>query len=181
MRGPLSFLRDRRGVAAVEFALIAPLMIALYFGLAELSMALMAERRASHLASTLADLVAQDAQTDIATLAEVLDAGEPIMEPFPATTSGLRIIISSVVADDEGDVSIAWSRASSGHTPRTKGAPVPELPDDLLATNEGLIMAEVEYDHMPVIGYVIDETMTFKERFFLRPRQAAQVTCTDCD
>lgn len=180
MRGPASFVRDRRGVAAVEFALIAPLMIALYFGLAELTMGLMAERRASHLASTLADLVAQDAQTDRATLDQVLSAGAPIMEPFPATSSELKIVISSVVADEDGDVSVAWSRATSGATARTKGASVDGLPEDLLANNEGLIMAEVEYKHTPVIGYVIDETMTFRERFYLRPRQAAQVACTDC-
>ncbi|MFC3078738.1 TadE/TadG family type IV pilus assembly protein [Phenylobacterium terrae] len=181
MRRPTSFFRDRRGVAAVEFALIAPLMIALYFGLAELTMGMMAERRASHLASTLADLVAQDAQTDEATLDQVLAAGAPIMEPLPATTTDLKIVITSVVADEDGDVAVAWSRASSGAQARTKGASVDDLPADLLAENEGLVMAEVEYKYTPVIGYVIDETMTFSERFYLRPRQAAQVVCTDCD
>ena len=30
--GPMRFLRDRRGVAAVEFALIAPVLILLYMG-----------------------------------------------------------------------------------------------------------------------------------------------------
>ena len=34
--------RDRRGVSAVEFALIAPAMIAFYFGLAEITQALLA-------------------------------------------------------------------------------------------------------------------------------------------
>ena len=32
--GALRFFRDRRGVAAVEFALIAPVLILLYMGLA---------------------------------------------------------------------------------------------------------------------------------------------------
>jgi Flp pilus assembly protein TadG len=181
MRRPSSFLRDRRGVAAVEFALIAPLMIALYFGLAEMTMALMAERRSSHLASMVADLVAQDAQTDEATLDQVLRTGKPIMEPFPATTALLKIRVSSVVSDDEGEVTVDWSRATSGFSIRSRGSSVENLPEDLLGENEGLILAEVEYSHVPVVGYVIDETMTFKERFFLRPRQAAQVVCTDCD
>ncbi|HEX2561532.1 MAG TPA: TadE/TadG family type IV pilus assembly protein [Phenylobacterium sp.] len=181
MRRLTSFTRDRRGVAAVEFALIAPLMIALYFGLAELTMGLMAERRSSHLASMAADLVAQDAQTDEATLDQVLATGPTIMEPFPAAPADLKVRISSVVSDEDGEVTVDWSRATSGFSIRTKGSSVENLPEDLLGENEGLILAEVEYKHTPVIGYVIDETMTFKQRFFLRPRQAAQVACTDCD
>ena len=41
------FFRDRRGVAAVEFAFVAPVLILIYMGLAEVTMALMAERRGS--------------------------------------------------------------------------------------------------------------------------------------
>ena len=53
-------IKDRRGAAAVEFAFIAPVMILMYYGLAELTQAMMADRRASHVASAIGDLVAQD-------------------------------------------------------------------------------------------------------------------------
>jgi Flp pilus assembly protein TadG len=39
------FWRDRRGVSAVEFALIAPVLMIFYFGMAELTEAMMAQRR----------------------------------------------------------------------------------------------------------------------------------------
>ena len=39
------FLGDRRGVSAIEFAFIAPVMILMYFGVAELTQGMMAERR----------------------------------------------------------------------------------------------------------------------------------------
>ena len=42
---PLAFWRDRRGAAAVEFAFIAPVLIIMYCGLAELSQAMMAQHR----------------------------------------------------------------------------------------------------------------------------------------
>jgi Flp pilus assembly protein TadG len=175
------FLRDRRGVAAVEFALIAPLMIALYFGLAELTMGLMAEQRSNHLVSMVADLVAQDPQTDEAALDEVLSTGAAIMAPFPATATDLKIRISGVVADDKGQVTVTWSRATSGFPVRPTGSSIDDAPENLLAENEGLVLAEIEYTHTPVVGYVIDQKMTFKDRWFARPRQAAQVACTDCD
>lgn len=178
---PARFWPDRRGVAAVEFALIAPLMIALYFGLAELTMGLMAEQRSNHLVSMMADLVAQDAQTDEAALDEVMSTGTAIMEPFPATAGLLKIRISGVVADDKGNVTVAWSRATGGFSARPPGSSIDDPPENLLAENEGLVLAEVEYKHKPVIGYVIDQTMTFKDRWFARPRQAVQVVCSDCD
>jgi Flp pilus assembly protein TadG len=175
-----SWRLDRRGAAAVEFAFIAPVMMTLYFGLAEITMGMMAERRASHLAATMADLVAQDSQTDKTTLDEVMSAGPKIMKPFPAV--GLGICISSVVADDEGNTTIDWTKSSGncGDDPHSPGDTV-TLPDDLLADNEGLIMAEVAYEHTPIIGYVIKESMKFNEIFYLRPRQATRVTCEDCD
>lgn len=177
-----TWLKDRRGVAAVEFAFIAPLMIALYFGLAELTMGMMAERRASHLASTMADLVAQDASTTPVALDEVLTAGQAIMEPFPSTTTDLKVRLTSVVADDDGVAKVVWSRAKGvGYSALTPGTTVTDLPANLLAKNEGLIVGEVIYNHKPIVGYVIDETMQFKEKFYLRPRQGAQVVCDGCN
>ena len=70
---------DRRGVSAVEFALIAPLMIAFYFGLAEFCQGYMSQKRLAHSASAIADLVAQ---TDVVTKDEtddILAIGATIM------------------------------------------------------------------------------------------------------
>ncbi len=56
------FWRDARGVSAVEFALIAPVMITLLLGSVELSDVMIADRKATSVASTTADLVAQAIQ-----------------------------------------------------------------------------------------------------------------------
>lgn len=175
------FWRNKDGVAAVEFALIAPLMIALYFGLAELTIGLMAEQRSNHLVSMMADLVAQDPQTDQTALDEVLSTGKAMMSPFPASAAELKIRISGVVADDKGVLTVAWSRATSGFPARATDSSIDDPPENLLTENEGLVFAEVEYTHKPVIGYVIDQTMTFKDRWFARPRQSTQIVCSDCD
>ncbi len=50
------FRRDQRGVSAVEFAFIAPVLILFYFGLAEYTQALMAQRKTINTADrTLAE------------------------------------------------------------------------------------------------------------------------------
>ena len=53
------FAADRRGIAAVEFALIAPLMLALCFGSVEVEQAVSLDRMVSLTAGTVANLVTQ--------------------------------------------------------------------------------------------------------------------------
>lgn len=173
-------IRDDGGVASVEFALILPLLVVMYFGLAEATFALMAEKRASHLASTMADLIAQEPQTDAATLSDLMGAAPAIMRPFASDTSRLKMRISSLAADNDGDVAVAWSYASAGHAQREAGSAVAEMPSGLLEAGEGVVLAEVSYEHRPAIGMVVNNTLTFNERFYLRPRKTNQVACPDC-
>jgi Flp pilus assembly protein TadG len=183
MNGP-SLLRlfraEQGGVVAIEFALIAPLMLVLYFGLAEATLALMAEKRASHLAATIADLVAQEPETDVATLGGLVEAAPAIMRPFAADTSTLQVRVSSLAADGEGVVTVAWSYASTGLSRREPDTEVTDMPEDLLEAGEGLVMAEVLYEHRPLTGMVVRNTLEFNERFYLRPRKTSQVACTNC-
>ena len=51
-----SFLCDGRGVAAVEFAFLLPVIILLYVGAGELSEAVMTSRKVETLSRTLVDL-----------------------------------------------------------------------------------------------------------------------------
>ena len=59
----LAFLRDHRGVAAIEMAIIAPLLIVLYFGTVDLANWYMAHRRLVTAGSTMADLTTQNTST----------------------------------------------------------------------------------------------------------------------
>jgi Flp pilus assembly protein TadG len=51
--------RDRRGLAAVEFALVVPLMLVLFFGALEFSSGVAVDRKVTLVARTLSDLTTQ--------------------------------------------------------------------------------------------------------------------------
>ncbi|HBS32134.1 MAG TPA: hypothetical protein DEA40_10395, partial [Parvularcula sp.] len=77
----LRFARSASGLAAVEFALIAPIMILLFFGVVEGSGALSASRKTLLASNTLADLVAQETQILKADLDDLFIGMEDVIDP----------------------------------------------------------------------------------------------------
>jgi Flp pilus assembly protein TadG len=175
-----SLRQDRRGVSAVEFALIAPVLILVYFGLAELSTGLTAKQRVSHATSAVGDLVAQaDKPLSTSDLDNIFTAARTIVAPFPTAKLGLQV--TSITGDASGKPLVDWSDVSgTGLTKRKKNDPV-DLPPGLIdEPGETVIMAEATYAFDSPVGYVLPDGLVFNDHFYLRPRSAAQVTCTDC-
>jgi Flp pilus assembly protein TadG len=181
-------LRDERGVSAVEFALIAPIMIMLYVGLAQLTLGMMAERRASHAASSLGDLVAQSSSTiKTADVTQMLNVGTATVQPYPTTNLSMRV--SSVRANAAGTAQVVWSQAQGpALTKLVVGVTPTGFPSNLLAVNESVIQSDVRYDfNLPigsgllnVLHLNLPTTMHFSETFYLRPRRTTAIACSDC-
>jgi Flp pilus assembly protein TadG len=173
--------RDERGLSAVEFALILPIMVLLYLGLAEIMMSFMAERRAEHAASAVGDLLAQGpGVTTNSEVNQVLYVGDSSMRPFPATDLSLRI--TSVQADSQAVPKAVWSKIKGPAytTKPSAGTTISGFPANLLLAGDSVIMAEVKYSYANPIMKVIPHTLVFQDVFYLRPRRAAVITCADC-
>lgn len=167
--------RDRRGVSAVEFALIAPAMIAFYFGMAEITQALLAERRAAHAAAAIGDLVAQSSTVSSADLTDIFAIAATIMKPYPTTT--LKMRVSSVTADSAGTPKVDWSSAS-GLTALTAGATVTGVPADIISAGQSVVMSEVTYAYDSPVDFMVPNAVTFSRTFYLRPRKSDKVAKT---
>lgn len=176
-RGPRrlsGFWRDRRGVSAVEFALIAPVLIVMYCGLAEMTQAMMAQRRLSNIASSIGDLVAQSTQTGPTRLGDVFTIGNMIMAPFP--TTGLKMCVMSVTSDASGKDTVAWSKASAtmANCP-VAGTVLTNVPVGVLPASQSVIMAKASYAYTSPIKLVLPRAMTFYRSYYLRPRRSDSV------
>ena len=166
------FGRDRRGMAAVEFALIAPVMVLLYCGLAEFTMAMMAERRVAHSASVIADLVAQTPQVKSGELTDIFTVGGSILNPFPTTP--LKMRITSVVADVNGVPKVSWSQGQ-GLSALTVNSTV-TVPNNLLAAGDSVVMADVQYAYTSPLQIVLPDALAFTSTFYLKPRRSPSVS-----
>jgi Flp pilus assembly protein TadG len=167
--------RDRRGVSAVEFALIAPVLLLFYCGMAELTEAMMAQRRLSHLTSSIGDVVARQAQLTDAQKTDLFKVGEVLMAPFP--TTALHMCVYSVSSDAAGKNTVDWSDPSSpgaANCPAAK-AVVTDIPLGVLPVNQSVIVSKATYDYDSPIKLVAPQTLVFRHTFYLRPRVSDKV------
>ncbi|HEV2531612.1 TadE/TadG family type IV pilus assembly protein [Phenylobacterium sp.] len=164
----LSFRRDERGAAAVEFALMLPILVTLQLGSVELVRAFEAQRRIAHIAAAMADVIAQGRTTTAADLTDAMVAGQVLVNPLPTGNMGLRI--SSLTADSRGVVTSDWTQSQNWSA--TGG---PSVPTGYLAAGESAIVADVTYDYTSPIRYLLPTTLHFARHAYVRPRLSTQV------
>ena len=174
-----SLLDDRSGLAAVEFAMIFPIMVVLYFGVVEFSSAIAVDRKATQVARTLSDLTSQSISVADADLMSFGQAAKAIMTPYPA--SPLVSSITEVYIDNASGVArVQWSK---GLTISTTGdvaiaATAPHNPGDVVtlpttivaAKGTYVIWSEVSYQYTPAVGIVLKSLPPFKDVAYTRPR-----------
>ena len=178
-RGAISplhrFIHDYKGLAAVEFALILPLMIAFYFGGIEMTNMLVANRRVTAVAYTAADLTAQAASLNDSDIADIFAASATILQPF--STAPLTVRISSVVANAQNVAQVAWSDGFQ-ISPRAVGSTV-TLPAGLTTPGSSVVFVETAYGYASPIGEMVAGTVEFTEPAYMKPRRATQISRTN--
>lgn len=171
-RGIKGIWYNEKGVSAIEFALIAPVMILIYFGSIELSLLTRADRRVTTTASSLGDLTARLVTVTDADMQELYNASVVLMSPYPASAARMRI--TSVVDNGDGQTRVAWSD-SFNMTAYSENALI-TIPEGLVASPGSVIVAEVEFDYESTVGFVLDASQTIEDTFYLRPRRVSTIS-----
>ena len=170
------FLGAQSGVAAVEFALVAPMMLIVFFGTVEATNLMTAKRRVTNAAATTADIAAQATQIFDNDVTEIFTAVSSVMTPFDAANA--EIVLTSVQSDiATGAITVHWSEAMNA-TPYAQGAPF-TLPAGLLQLGSSVIVGEVRYTHNSALSQYVLGDMTLTDTFYMRPRRSNLVRrCT---
>ncbi|GAB5387658.1 MAG: hypothetical protein Alpg2KO_06260 [Alphaproteobacteria bacterium] len=161
-----AFITGDDAVAAVEFALIFPVLVTIFLASVDLGQALWMNRKVIATSQTVGDLLARSDTVDDALIADVIDAADLIMEPFDFAEVGYDII-SIRFDDDDALPEIAWRE--------TVGMPAddrfPELADGLGAEGDGVMAVVVTATFEPVFyGFVLGD-IDMTETAFLRGRR----------
>jgi Flp pilus assembly protein TadG len=163
---------EKRGVSAIEFALIAPVMIAMFFGAAESSLLLSADRKVTQTASTVTDLVAQTERLSESELTDIFVASRTVMEPF---TGAPCMRVTSVIMPTPGSPQVEWTRANGCTGPGPAPGSAMAGVNDLLTVGGSVVVGEITYNYSSPISTFFSSNLTLSERFYLRPRRSAKV------
>lgn len=167
-------LKARDGVAAVEFAFIAPVLIVMFFGAIELSAAVTCNTRVVAVASTAADLVAQETTVSSADMSNVFAALNAIIYPYPSAPA--KIVITSIVYKTSTTGTVAWSDQQNT-TARAVGSTV-TVPTGLLTSGGSVILAEISYAYASPTTQVLTGAVTMTSSFYAKPRRSLTVVHT---
>lgn len=175
-----AFGRAAEGLAAVEFALLLPVLLLLYAGCIELTTALALDRKTSRAASTLVDLLAQDAPTllagtDAVYAAEVtaiFDAVTAIFEPYPTTTAKLLLLVVTIDSPTRQTVVKCTAR---NDVCANVGAVSPLTVPSSIATSGQAIIGRVRYSYTSPVSSVLmsltgHDIYNLNHIFYMKPR-----------
>jgi Flp pilus assembly protein TadG len=179
----------REGLAAVEFALIAPVLGTMLLGTIELCNALECHQKVTMVASSASDLVAQATTMSSSDMNDVFSAAAAVVYPFDQ--NNVSIVVSSVLSDGTGNGTVAWSVANANGTKLPTDTPI-TLSQPIMSTCDvngnnctpcakgacSVILTQVSYSYRSPIGKYFVGSVPMTDYFYERPRKSTTVSYT---
>ncbi|KZK93876.1 hypothetical protein PsAD46_01124 [Pseudovibrio sp. Ad46] len=183
------FLFSETGVAAIEFAIVLPLLLFLFIGMVELTTALSFDRRVSKTGASIGDLVAR-ADNVSNDMDDIERAIELQMTPFEDADINVRIGMVQIRQDRP---QVVWSWGNNTDEPWARGSkPTGVFFSDAMLINGQFYVvssARLEYDFL--LGSVLSDlgrllsgdseklaSISLSDSFILLPRR---VSCVEYD
>jgi len=187
------FRRDRRGVAAIEFAFIVPVLLIMYFVTMEASQAIETSKKVSRIGSMVADLVTQQQSVVAADLDAIMSIGNSTLQPYNRSSPKIIITAIQISTDPTPKVQVAWSRKLVNGTTSADAAKssTTTVPASLTIAGTFLIRVESDLAYQPIITWSASNSqalgltaafnnISMSETYYLRPRRSPTITCSDC-
>lgn len=187
------FRGDRKGVAAVEFAFLMPLLLCMYFGSIEVMQAVDTNRKLNRVSAQIADLVSQSINLNKADIDAIMDIGAASMSPYTRSTPDIRITAVKMSNDATPTSTVLWkrNRVANKFTGAGSSTEAVTVPATFKVKGQTIIKVEtsLSYNLMlawdgktasryGVVGFFNGIPMA-KTAYF-RPRIGDTVNCSDC-
>jgi Flp pilus assembly protein TadG len=182
----------RRGVAAVEFALVAPVLLVLFMGTAEVLLLYRTQAKLNALASNIAEMVSlQDTPlpvsgTNVASLSDICTGAVYGLQPFPP--KGLTVAVVSVTTTtaatstvngtysiwevDQPGGGCANAATAIGATTACAlaldGTPGPMIPQSGGAAGDNVIIVRATLTYPGIVGVILGNAPTFTQTAYSR-------------
>ncbi|MGX5842282.1 TadE/TadG family type IV pilus assembly protein [Mesorhizobium sp. ArgA1] len=189
----MRFCSDRRGVAAIEFAFIVPVLLVMYFVTMEASQAIETSKKVSRIGSMVADLVAQQTSVVAANIDAIMKIGTSTLQPYNRSTPTIVVTAIQVTTETPPKVKVVWSRkvVAGAYSVDAAKDTITTVPASLKTAGTFLIRVQSSLGYKPIITWSADsekrlgltsafDTITMGETYYLRPRRVLELPCSDC-
>ena len=183
------FHKGESGVAAVEFALMLPVMLSVWVGMVVATDAINANKKVTLLARTLADITTQSSIVSQVDMDTIFNASTQIMYPQAASALGMRV--TALLIDGAGTPFVDWSVVPSNGALKGTFSPIAHctqlttLPAGLKVARTSIILAEVTMSYSAsIVTDLANELfgatysgnkMPLADNLYMRPRQSTKV------
>lgn len=176
------FIRNNHGVAAVEFALLMPILLLLFLSGFELTRYVLLNQKLSKTAASMSDLISRLPSVTEFEVQNSFNAVQHLMSPYHEP-EGTKVIITSVI-NDAGTVRVNWQRCGGGSFAVTSAigaeGELATLPAGFtLEDKEDTIIAEIFYNFVPILAPETVGPGVLSITRFTRPRLGALVEIPD--
>jgi Flp pilus assembly protein TadG len=174
------FIAAKRGVAAIEFAMIMPVLLLLFLGSYDAGNAIAVYMKVRSATYSLAAITNQygtgNAAISPTTMTAITGATTAILAPYSSTPT--VVVISQIKATSATQAVVSWSYSVNG-TALTQGATFTGLPTNFanntcsnVSTSNPCyaIYAQVSYPYTPAFGAFMTGSVTFSDSLYATPR-----------
>jgi Flp pilus assembly protein TadG len=178
-----NILKDRRGTALLETALIFPVMVGLWLGGVEIGYYINANSALSRAAASMAKMVAQD--QSVITPGVLVDMCTGMqMTIYPMANSTLSVDVASVTYQSDGTKTLDWEGTKACPTQATAMGSTAIT----LATTKGVIpnlsnstiMVKVSMTYTSPIQFYIQGNRVLTATVYARPRGTGTTISSTC-
>lgn len=171
---------SQKGVIAIEFAFIFPVMVLMYFGMLDLIQFVSVSRRVAASAGAVSDLVsANDKSVTASQVTDYFNAAFLNMKPIPSTNVRVEVYDFRVVG---GVPTLLWSSNSSGGS--SCGATPTAASFPIVVGGHDTIVTRVCTSYTPFFGRFMGDTLLgtsaikLTKTMYQRPRLNGQLNLT---
>lgn len=168
------YAAEERANAAIETAVLMPLMIGLMIGCYDIGMGILMNQKTVGASQMIGDLITRDRSVTMTSLEDIIQAGELAYEPYSTTSFGYDI--ASIRFDADGDPIVLWRVTNNMAENDDAVASTAGLGD----AGDGLVVVTTAYTYNPHFTQFVAGDIVMQEVAFLRGRKSATVTCNNC-
>jgi Flp pilus assembly protein TadG len=175
------FGREQRGVAAVEFAIIASVLTFALLGGTELSRYTLMHQKMDRVSASVSNMVAQSSTMKTVDFDNMWGAAIQMSKPFDLGGTTSKVIISFIVAESDTTYRVQWQRSGAGTLSQssqigTEGG-LATMPDGVtMKQGDTIVAVEVYATYAPfVFPEVVGSTLVY-HRSFDQPRLVDLIT-----